>query len=242
MPRLPRLNIPNIPQHVIQRGNNRQVCFFDDEDYAVYLDKLKDYAKKYKVSVHAYVLMTNHVHLLLTPETANGVSLLIQSLGRVYVLYINKKYERTGTLWEGRFKSTLVDSDLYLLKVSRYIELNPVKSGMVDDPGKYPWSSYQSNALGNTIELITPHALYLSLGSNPELRQQFYIALFQESLDYALIKEISECTLKGWVLGSGKFKQQIEAQTNRRVSSSGHGGDRKSESYLSNAKSSTLTP
>lgn len=122
MARLPRLNLPNIPQHVVQRGNNRQVCFFSEQDYTVYLDKLKDYAEKCHVKVHAFVLMTNHVHLLMTPETEKGVSQLMQSLGRYYVMYINKTYQRTGTLWEGRYKSTLVDSEKYFLLVSRYIE------------------------------------------------------------------------------------------------------------------------
>ena len=231
MPRLPRLNVPNIPQHVIQRGNNRQVCFFDDADYAFYLDKLKHYAKKYEVSVHAYVLMTNHVHLLLTPKTQTGVSQLMQALGRVYVLYINKTYQRTGTLWEGRFKSTLVDSDLYFLRVSRYIELNPVRANMRDDPGQYPWSSYQMTALGKTIELITPHRMYVKLGRDDESRQKSYRELFKEALDYRLVEEITESTLKGWVIGSDQFKGKIEEQVKRRVVSSGHGGDRKSDKY-----------
>ena len=242
MPRLPRLNIPNIPQHVIQRGNNRQACFFDDADHEFYLDKLKDYAKKYKVSVHAYVLMTNHVHLLLTPETATGVSQLMQALGRIYVLYINKTYNRTGTLWEGRFKSTLVDNELYYLRVSRYIELNPVRANMVDAPAQYPWSSYHSNALGKEIALITAHEMYLALGNNGKTRETAYMELFQSTLDKKLIEEITECTLKGWVLGNDQFTQQIEVQTNRRASSSGHGGDRKSKKYLSKENSSTLTP
>ena len=166
MARLPRLNLPGIPQHVIQRGNNQQVSFFKDKDYAVYLDKLKLYSKKYSVAVHSYVLMTNHVHLLMTPETEQGVSQMMQSLGRYYVRYINQTYERTGTLWEGRYKSTLVDSDNYFLTVSRYIELNPVRAGMVAHPAEYPWSSYQCNALGKPIELITPHFLYQGPAKN----------------------------------------------------------------------------
>ena len=143
MARLPRLNLPNIPQHVVQCGNNRQVCFFSEQDYTVYLDKLKDYAKKCHVNVHAFVLMTNHVHLLMTPETEKGASQLMHSLGRYYVMYINKTYQRTGTLWEGRYKSTLVDSEKYFLLVRRYIELNPVRANMVEHPAEYPWSSCQ---------------------------------------------------------------------------------------------------
>ena len=148
MARLPGLNLPSIPQHVIQRGNNRQVSFFNDKDYAVYLDKLKLYSEKYSVAVHSYVLMTNHVHLLITPETEQGVSQMTQLLGRYYVRYINQTNERAGILWEGRYKSALVDSDNYFLTVSRYIELNPVRAGMVAHPAEYPWLSYQYNALG----------------------------------------------------------------------------------------------
>jgi putative transposase len=147
MARPPRLNLPNIPQHVTQHGNNRQACFFEEQDYAVYLDNLKKYSQKYRVSIHSFVLMTNHVHLLLMPETAGGVSQLFQALGRYYVRYINQTYNRTGTLWEGRYKSSLVDSKTYFLTVSRYIELNPVRAKMVSHPAKYPWSSYTS--LGN---------------------------------------------------------------------------------------------
>ncbi len=140
MPRLPRLNLPNIPQHVVQRGNNRQATFFYEQNYTVYLDKLKEYGKKFDVAIHAYVLMTNHVHLLMTPSTKTGISQLMQSLGRYYVRYINKTYNRSGTLWEGRYKSTLVSSEHYFLLVSRYIELNPVRADMVAHPAEYPWS------------------------------------------------------------------------------------------------------
>ena len=166
MARLPRLNIPDIPQHVIQRGNNRSVCFFSEEDYAVYLDKLKEFSIKHKVAVHSYVLMTNHVHLLVTPSTDDGVSRLIQSLSSYYVRYINQTHNRTGSLWEGRYKSSLVDSDNYFLLVSRYIELNPVRAGMVDHPSEYPWNSYHKNAEGAPIKLITPHYCYQCIGEN----------------------------------------------------------------------------
>jgi len=156
MARLPRLNLAKIPQHVIQRGNNRSVCFFSDDDYAVYLDKLKEYSIKYKVAVHSYVLMTNHVHLL---STDDGVSRLVQTLSSYYVRYINQTYDRTGTLWEGRYKSCLVDSEDYFLLVSRYIELNPVRAGMVKHPSEYPWSSFHSNAMGVPIKLIIATSL-----------------------------------------------------------------------------------
>ena len=231
MARLPRLNLAGIPQHVVQRGNNRQVSFFAEQDYAVYLDKLKDYAKKYQVNVHAFVLMTNHVHLLMTPETEKGVSQLMQSLGRYYVMYINKTYQRTGTLWEGRYKSTLVDSDNYFLLVSRYIELNPVRANMVEHPAQYPWSSYHGNALNKDVVLLSPHHSYQSLGINKEARKQAYKYLFTHHIPELTLQEIRDATNKAWVLGENRFKQQIEQQTGRRAVPLARGGDRKSKSF-----------
>jgi len=193
MPRLPRLNLVGIPQHIIQRGNNKQVCFYVEKDYTVYLDKLNEYGKKYNVSIHSYILMTNHVHLLLTPEEeGNGVSRLMQSLGRYYVRYINQTHGRTGTLWQGRFKSTLVDSEKYFLTVSRYIELNPVRANMVGHPAEYPWSSYQKNAIGKSIELLTPHDCYQSLGQADEERQKVYRGLFDELIPEHTLQEIRD--------------------------------------------------
>jgi len=231
MARLPRLNLPNIPQHVVQRGNNRQATFVEHEDFSVYLDKLKQYALEYGVQVHAYVLMTNHVHLLLTPTTASGVSKLMQSLGRYYVHYFNKTYQRTGTLWEGRYKSTLVDTERYFLLVSRYIELNPVRANMVAHPVEYIWSSYQHNAAGKAIELITEHELYKALGLTPQSRQANYRALFKIAIPADTQAEIKSATDKMWVLGSDRFKQQVEALAGRRVTPMPRGGDRKSRAY-----------
>ena len=232
MARLPRLNLPNVPQHIVQRGNNRQVTFVEPEDYVVYLEKLKYYAKEYEVKIHAFVLMTNHVHLLATPTTSNGVSKLMQSLGRYYVRYFNQTYKRTGTLWEGRFKSTLIDSDNYFLIVSRYIELNPVRAGMVAHPAEYTWSSYQHNGAGKVIELITEHDLYARLGTNPENRQAHYRALFERDIPPYTLEEIKTATDKMWVLGNDKFKQQVEELSGRRASPLAKGGDRKSEAFL----------
>jgi putative transposase len=138
----------------------KKACFFEEQDYKVYLDKLKEYSRKLDVEVHSFVLMINHVHLLMTPKEGHGVSHLMQSLGRYYVRYINKKYERTGTLWEGLYKSTLIDSEQYLLTVSQYIELNPVRTNMVKQPAEYTWSSFRNNALGVAIALVTPHEVY----------------------------------------------------------------------------------
>lgn len=231
MARLPRFNLPGIPQHIIQRGNNRQACFFYEHDYIVYLDKLNEYSKKYNVQIHSFVLMTNHVHLLLTPEEGDGVSRLMQSLGRYYVRYVNQAYQRSGTLWEGRFKSTLVDSENYLLAVSRYIELNPVRAKMVEDPAEYPWSSYQQNAIGKAINLITPHFCYQSLGKTDKERQAAYQALFSDKLPDIILEQIRNSTNKAWALGNTAFKKQIETKTGRRSSPSLRGGDRKSAEY-----------
>ena len=231
MARLPRLGLPDIPQHVIQRGNNRQACFYQDADYRAYLAFLKDSAEKYQVAVHAFVLMTNHVHLLATPGDARGVSCMMQALGRRYVRYFNGTHGRTGTLWEGRYKSTLVDVDGYLFAVYRYIELNPVRAGMVLHAAEYPWSSYQGNALGKPIGLLTPHMLYRRLGDTDAARQGCYRALFSGTMPERDLTLIRESTHKAWVLGDDRFKAQIEAATGRRSAPMGRGGDRRSAAF-----------
>lgn len=214
MPRQPRFSLPGYAQHIIQRGNNRQVCFFTRQDYTVYLERLQHYAQQHQVAIHAFVLMTNHVHLLATPQLENSLSLMMQDLGRYYVRYINKSYGRTGTLWEGRYKATLVDNDRYALAVSRYIELNPVRAGMVDHPAAYPWSSYQANALGKTIQLWQPLPAYLVLGETAAQRQQSYRELFSQPFSDKALAEIRLASQGEWVLGSEHFKQQINAQLN----------------------------
>ena len=231
MARLARLNLAGIPQHIIQRGNNRQVCFIEDQDYKVYLVKLLEYCKKYDVAVHAFVLMTNHVHILATPSTPRGVSQVMQSLGRYYVRYINVKYQRSGTLWEGRFKSTLVQSDVYFLIVMRYIELNPVRAKMVKLIAEYPWSSFQSNGIGKEIALITTHPIYLALAKQKKARLEAYIQLFDQQLSEHTIQEIRDATNKSWVLGDANFQKEIEVQIGRRCSPFLRGGDHKSKKF-----------
>lgn len=230
MARLPRLYAPGCSHHIIQRGNNRNACFFDEKDYAFYLKALQEASEKYEVKIHAFVLMTNHVHLLATPNDQYGISKMMQSVGRRYVSYVNTTYCRTGTLWEGRYKSTLVDTQDYALIVSRYIELNPVRALMVKHPSEYPWSSYQGNALGKDIKLLTPHSTYKALGKTVDKRQSAYRTLFRGRMAEKILTEIRECTNKAWVLGSDTFKQEIEKKANRRIQSAGHGGDRKSKS------------
>jgi putative transposase len=183
MARKQRVSSIGVPEHLIQRGNNRQAIFACEEDMQAYVGWLKTYSKKYKVSVHAWVLMTNHVHLLCTPSSVNGISQMMQSLGRMYVTYFNRSYKRTGTLWEGRFKSCLVQEETYLMQVYRYIEMNPVRACMVDEPADYFWSSYQCNALGKKSDLLTPHSIYTRLGRNEQARQLAYRGLFVHQLE-----------------------------------------------------------
>jgi putative transposase len=209
-----------IPQHVIQRGNNRQVCFASEQDFAAYANWLKAYAKKFQVDLHAWVLMTNHVHLLCTPRVDNAVSHLMQALGRQYVRYFNFSYKRTGTLWEGRFKSCLVQEESYLLQLYRYIELNPVRAGMVAQPSDYVWSSYQINALGKESELCTPHDCYLALGRDAAQRQANYRELFQSHVDGELLESIRLAVNKGFVFGNSRFAEEIEYLTGRRMAAS----------------------
>ncbi len=231
MPRLPRLFVPGYPQHVIQRGNNRQVCFFSHQDYAVYLDKLREAAQKFKVDIHAFVLMTNHVHLLMTGYNKDDISQVMQSLGRYYVHYVNKSYNRTGTLWEGRYKSTLVDTEYYLLKLHQYIELNPVRAGMVAHPAEYPWSSYQHNAGIKRFSLITFHERYLALGDCQMARRQAYLALFEQQLSDNEMDSIRDATNKAWILSSERFVKQIKDRLNRRPLPKPRGGDHRSAEF-----------
>ena len=215
--RLARVSLIGVPQHVIQRGTNRQVIFADESDMKAYLNWLNEYSVKYKVEIHAWVLMTNHVHILCTPQAEGAVSKMMQSIGRMYVRYFNETYQRTGTLWEGRFRSCLVESEYYLFSLYRYIELNPVRAGMVDDPADYSWSSYQSNALGVEAKLQTPHEEYCRLGSTKKERLEAYRALFKEALGKALLKEIRDSTNRGLALGGGEFARKVELLTSRRV-------------------------
>ena len=217
MPRKPRFNLIGVPQHVIQRGNNREPCFFTQSDYYRYLDDLKFAANKFDCRIHAYVLMTNHVHMLVTPMAEHGVSEMMQSLGRRYVRYINKQYNRTGTLWEGRFKSSLIDSERYLLTCMQYIEMNPVRASMVEHPAKYQWSSYQCNAQNKTSMLLEPHPIYSGLGTTIEERKQRYRAIFNQLIDKNIMHDIREALNHELVLGREYFKKEIEQLTKRQT-------------------------
>jgi putative transposase len=217
MARQARLRLANSPVHVIQRGNNRSACFHRDGDYLCYLEKLREQSEKYGCAVHAYVLMTNHVHLLLTPEKADGASLLMKHLGQRYVQYFNHMHERSGTLWEGRFRSSIVDQHAYLLRCYRYIELNPVRAGMVAHPRDNPWSSYRINAELAPSALVTPHADYTALSGTADARAAAYRGLFDAAFGEEALQEIRSAARGGYVLGRRGFKAAVAAVLDRRV-------------------------
>ena len=217
MARLTRLCLPGTPQHIIQRGTNRQACFASTEDFSAYAYWLHKYSREYHIDIHAWVFMTNHVHLLATPDSPHGISKLMQTLGRHYVRYFNHTYRRTGTLWEGRFRSCVVDAEEYLLKCQRYIELNPVRANMVSTPDEYLWSSYHANGLGKSTALWTPHNAYLALGTTPSQRTQAYRELFAGHYDAAELQQIREAANQGMVLGNDRFKREVETLSGRRV-------------------------
>jgi putative transposase len=229
MARLPRYVVPGQPQHIIQRGNNRQVIFAADADYQFFRDALIKAAKEHGLIIHAYVWMTNHIHLLATPLSENSISKVFQSVGRKYVQYFNFTYKRSGTLWEGRYRATVVDSERYMLTVMRYIELNPVRAGMSRHPAEYPWSSYTFNALGmrsSNTDWLQPHQEYLNIASNATERQVAYQALFNTEIAKDDLINIRESTHKGWALGSDEFKAAIALLSNRQVTSKGVGRPR----------------
>ncbi len=209
MPRRPRFCPAGMPIHVVQRGNNRQVCFGKDADMAAYANWLGEYAKKFDVEIHGWVLMTNHVHLLLTPKDEIGVSKLMQTLGRLYVRYFNYGYQRTGTLFEGRYKSSVVQEEEYFLNCLRYIELNPVRAGMVNDPGDYKWSSYRAHAFGVKVKMWTPHVLYSELAVSEIERQSHYRKWMSEAMATEVLGKIRACLEKGLVLGTDRFREQV---------------------------------
>ena len=217
MPKIARLALPGVPLHVVQRGNNRQSCFFQTADYQLYLETVFACAMRYKVAVHAYVLMTNHVHLLLTPTEKWGVSRMMQLLGATYASKINSTYRRTGSLWEGRYKSSLVDSERYCLACYRYIELNPVRASMCEAPEDYRWSSYGVNALGHFNPGIQPHAQWTALAAIDADRYAKYRLLVKEGIDQGKLGEIRYCLQKGLPTGTDQFKSKIESALERRL-------------------------
>lgn len=217
MPRKPRFFLPGVPVHVVQRGHNREPVFFDTPDYQTYMHWLQEAAKRYQCDIHAYVLMTNHVHLLVTPQNKNGVSLMMQYVGRHYVPYVHHTYGTSGTIWEGRYKASLIQDEQYLLTCMRYIELNPVRAGMVKSPGAYRWSSYSANGLGKHNDLIHEHALYKAMGRTAAARLQAYRDLFKAHVDEGVLSDIRASWQTGTPLGNDHFKEKVEAKLKCKV-------------------------
>ncbi len=217
MARLPRFTLPGYPHHVIQRGNNRQAIFNSKADYQTLLDLLVENAKKFDVAIHAYVLMSNHFHLLATPQTAEGLPQMMQAVGRRYVRYFNDSQRRSGTLWEGRYKSTVIQTERYLLACMAYIDLNPVRAGMVTSARDYPWSSH-GHYTGQRIDpLITPHALFWELGNTPFAREAAYAQLVQSGISPVQQAALTDSAMSGWALGEPDFVADLQKRTGRRV-------------------------
>ncbi len=237
MPRQPRLPLTGEAHHVIQRGNNKQAIFFCDADRRLFLAELGEGLAKYDCRLHAYVLMTNHIHLLITPGRDEAIGRLMQALGRVYVGHVNRTYQRTGTLWEGRFKSTIVDAEDYVMACYRYIEANPVRARMVAKAEDHAWSSYAANALGQTDPLLSHHEVYSRLGDTAEIRQAEYRTLFTAGLGEDVVAIIRDATQRGWVPGSDRFRRQIAEALGRRVEPPVRGRPRKVEEEIETSDS-----
>jgi putative transposase len=217
MARLARLTVPGYPHHIIQRGNNRQAIFADAADYELLLQILDENARLFNVAIHAYVLMSNHFHLLATPETAESIPRMMQAVGRRYVRRYNQKHSRTGTLWEGRYKSTIIQAERYLLACMVYIDLNPVRAGLVADPRTYPWSSHGHYVGVRQDKLVTPHPLYWELGNTPFARDAAYAELVAGGISAKQKLELSESALRGWALGEPDYVADLQRRTDRRL-------------------------
>jgi putative transposase len=217
MARLPRLTVPGYPHHIIQRGNNRQPIFAGVRDYERLLAILEEYARANAVAIHAYVLMSNHFHLLATPETAEGIPQMMQAVGRQYVRYFNRAQARTGTLWEGRYRSTLIQAERYLLACMVYIDLNPVRAGMVGEPSEYPWSSHSHYTGKRSDRLVTPHPLYWELGNTPFARELAYGELVRAGLGREQELALTNSAMQGWALGQPDYVADLQQRTQRRV-------------------------
>ncbi len=217
MARLPRLTVPGLPHHLIQRGNNRQQIFLTPADRQFYLELLQEHASQFGVAIHAYVLMPNHVHVLVTPGSQDALPKMMQAVGRRYVRRFNDSHGRTGTLWEGRYKSTMVQTERYLLACMVYIDLNPVRASLVPQPVDYAWSSHGHYAGVRIDPLITPHPLVWALGNTPFAREAAYVALVQQGVSIGQLQDLTQSALRGWALGDERFVAELQLQTPRRV-------------------------
>ena len=223
MPRKQRFYLAGVPAHVMQRGHNRSPVFFAEQDYREYLKILKRVADQQACDIHAYVLMTNHIHLLLTPSAQESIGLLFQALGRQYVTYINKTYQRSGSLWGGRHKGNIIDSENYFLTCMLYIELNPVRAGIAAHLSEYPWSSYSANAFDEPNAILTPHSEYLLLAKEKSERLRVYRELFESTIGVDALRDLRMSLQSGTPLGSQHFKQKIESALGRKAGYMGQG-------------------
>lgn len=223
MARLPRFDIPGISQHIVQRGNNRLPCFLDNHDRRRYLALLSEASTATGCQLHAYVLMDNHAHLLATPDRPGAISMMMQRLGRRYVAEFNRRHGRTGTLWEGRFKSSLVDSSGYVIACYRYIELNPVRAGMVSEPEAFQWSSHAANAHGRSDPLLTPHPCYRALAEEPQACAEIYRAIVRQMVSDDETDRIRLQLRQQRALGSESFRKMVEAKTRQFAPQTGSG-------------------
>ena len=218
MARLPRLTLAGYPHHIIQRGNDRQSIVRDDQDRLRLLDLWAEHARTFKVAIHAWVIMDNHFHLLATPETQEGLPQMMQAVGRAYVRYFNLRHQRTGTLWEGRYRSNLIQSERYLLACMVYIDLNPVRAGMLAQPEDFRWSSHRHCIGQASDKLVTPHALFWALGNTPFAREAAYAELVRQGLAQRDKDDLTRTALSGWALGSEAFVGSLQEGTTRRLS------------------------
>ena len=218
MARLPRLSLPGYAHHVIQRGNNRQAIFSSPSDRQVLLALIGESARQCGVALHAYVLMDNHFHLLATPESADALPRMMQAVGRRYVRYFNDGQGRTGTLWEGRYRSTLIQPETYLLACMAYMDLNPVRAGLVSEAHDYPWSSHGHYAGLRSDALVTPHPLFWALGNTPFAREAAYADMVHAGMPAGVEAELTQSVLSGWALGDTAFAEELQKHTGRRVS------------------------
>ena len=217
MARLPRLTLPDYPHHIIQRGNNRQAIFSQTQDYERLLGLVDESARKFGVAIHSYVLMSNHFHLLATPEAVDAIPQMMQAVGRAYVRYFNLRQGRSGTLWEGRYKSTLIQADRHLLACMAYIDLNPVRAHLVAEPAEYPWSSHAHYVGLRNDRLVSPHPLYWELGNTPFARDAAYAELVQGGISAQEQEALTESALRGWALGEPDYVADLQKRTERRV-------------------------
>jgi putative transposase len=227
MARLPRLVLPGQPHHIIQRGNNRQAIVVDDKDRQHFLAMLRECALTHQVAIHAYVLMDNHVHLLATPQQVEGLSRMMQSLGRRYVGWFNHRHGRSGTLWEGRFRAAVIEGERHLLACARYIELNPLRAGMLMDAASFAWSSCAHHLGRRRDPLVTEHPMYWALGNTPFEREAAYRELLEQGLSDEEVEALTASALKGWPLGSAGFLQGLATQVDRPMRPRSRGRPRK---------------